>query len=239
MTEKNEAAPNAQPMSSGKPRQRKKIGVIATVLIAVVAVAGIGLWTWHEQPSFCGAICHTPMDPYLVTYEQTADSKGVDKWGNDVEDTSALLAVSHKSRNETSCLDCHTPTLGQQMSEGAAWVSGNYEVTANSTYGVVIAEKSLSDLSEASGSAPEEFCLNAACHAREDGTAMTWDDLEKLTISYGERNPHSNEHGNSICSDCHKAHRASIMQCTECHGDVNVPDGWLTANEAKKLISKA
>ena len=45
-----------------------------------------GFWVWHEQPSFCAAICHTPMDEYLETYEQEPGTTGVDKWGNEVRD---------------------------------------------------------------------------------------------------------------------------------------------------------
>ena len=42
----------------------------AAVVVAVAIIAGAGLWVWHEQPSFCAAICHVPMDPYLETYDE-------------------------------------------------------------------------------------------------------------------------------------------------------------------------
>lgn len=239
MVEKSEEISEGRPDCCKKPRKPKKAGIVAGVLVVVVAVAGVGFWVWHEQPSFCGAICHTPMDPYLATYEQAAGSEGVDKWGNEVENTDALLAVSHREADAVGCIDCHIPTLSQQVSEGVSWVSGSYDVVENSVYGVVVSERSLEELVEASGSDAEEFCLNEVCHANENGDPMTWDDLAELTSSYGKRNPHLNEHGNSMCSDCHKAHRASVMQCTECHGDANVPDGWLTASQAKQLANKA
>ena len=68
------------------------MGVVAVVLIA----AGAGFWVWHEQPSFCNAICHTPMDQYNATYDQEPNTAGVDKWGNEVKNTSSMLCVSHK-----------------------------------------------------------------------------------------------------------------------------------------------
>ena len=54
------------------------------------------------------------------------------------------------------------------------------------------------------------------------------------TASYA-RNPHSWHHSEYTCSDCHKAHRASIMVCSQCHEDAQSPDGWLSAEEASNL----
>ena len=39
-------------------------GVLAVVLLCTVG----GLLVWHEQPSFCNAICHSPMDAYVEGY---------------------------------------------------------------------------------------------------------------------------------------------------------------------------
>lgn len=47
---------------AGKKKWPIVVGVVAVVLIA----AGAGFWVWHEQPSFCAAICHTPMDASTV-----------------------------------------------------------------------------------------------------------------------------------------------------------------------------
>ena len=71
---------------TGKPRGKSRKWPITVAVVAVVAaVAGGGFWVWHEQPSFCNAICHTPMDPYLAAFEQEPGVQGVDKWGNTVE----------------------------------------------------------------------------------------------------------------------------------------------------------
>lgn len=229
------AAEGAKPFADRPAGRRKKLGVLAGVLVAVLVVAGAGLWVWHEQPSFCGAVCHTPMDPYLSTYEQEPDSQGVDKWGNDVQSTNAMLSVTHRVQGE-SCLSCHVPTLSEQVAEGASWITGSYEVKDNATYGVVLTEKSLSDLTAASGVDDESFCLNETCHVNDDGSVMTRDDLVERTAHY-ELNPHADKHANTTCSDCHKAHRASVLSCTQCHAEAEVPDGWLSVSESRKLAA--
>lgn len=67
---------------TGKPRGKSRKWPITVAVVAVVAaVAGGGFWVWHEQPSFCNAICHTPMDPYLAAFEQEPGVQGVDiRW---------------------------------------------------------------------------------------------------------------------------------------------------------------
>ena len=78
-------------------KKGKKWPIVVGVVVVVLIAAGAGFWVWHEQPSFCAAICHTPMDEYLETYEQEPGTTGVDKWGNEVSNTNAMLAVSHLS----------------------------------------------------------------------------------------------------------------------------------------------
>ncbi|MEG0621206.1 MAG: salivary glue protein Sgs-3, partial [Raoultibacter sp.] len=41
-------------------KKGKKWPIVVGVVVAVLVVAGIGGFIWHEQPSFCSAICHTP-----------------------------------------------------------------------------------------------------------------------------------------------------------------------------------
>lgn len=233
MSAAQNASPEKRPTYQ-KNRKKKTVAIIG-IVVAVVAVAGAGFWAWHETPSFCGAICHTPMDPYLDTYEQESGTAGTDKWGNSVDSTNAMLAVSHReNESEATCLSCHTPTFSEQVSEGVAWITGSYEAKANDTYGAVLNEKSLSDLTAASGADPESFCLNEACHTNDDGTVMTRDDLAKLT-SNQKRNPHVDQHSNTTCTDCHKAHRASVNQCSGCHADSTIPEGWLKSSDAATL----
>lgn len=214
-----EASVGAQDVPS--PRRRK--GLIAGVVVAaVVVIAGAGMWVWHEQPSFCGAICHTPMASYGDTYFQEEGVSGIDKWGNEVENTSAMLAVSHRMVGK-DCLSCHVPTLDEQVSEGLSWVSGSYEYP--------LYERTASDMTEARGTVDEAFCMNDTCHryTREELAEKT--DADRI-------NPHSTQHGEVACTDCHKAHRASVVTCSQCHDEVEIPEGWLTYDEAAQLLGQ-
>ena len=67
------------------------------MVVAVLVVAGCGMLAWHETPSFCGTVCHTPMSTYLDTYEATPNTQGVDAYGNEVSNTNSMLAVVHAS----------------------------------------------------------------------------------------------------------------------------------------------
>ena len=204
-------------------KKGKKWPIVVGVVVVVLIAAGAGFWVWHEQPSFCAAICHTPMDEYLETYEQEPGTTGVDKWGNEVSNTNAMLAVSHKAQGK-DCMSCHVPTLSEQMSEGINWVTGNYVYP--------LEERDTDMLTEARGVDADEFCLNESCHN------LTRDDLVKATSDM-EFNPHQPQHGEIECSECHKAHRASVMYCTQCHSEAEVPEGWLTVAEANKLSTAA
>ena len=88
------AAGAAGATPSPKRCRRKVTAVVATVVVVLVA-AGAGFMVWHEQPSFCNAICHTPMDGYLTTYESTLGEAATDKRGNQVADASSKLAPEH------------------------------------------------------------------------------------------------------------------------------------------------
>lgn len=231
----NSSASGENASTDSKPETRRKKTVAAVgIVAAVVVVAGAGFFAWHEQPSFCNAICHTPMDPYLPTYEAEPGEAAIDKWGNEVKDASAMMSATHRANSaEATCLDRHSPVISEQIAEGISWITSSYEVAENATYGVVLSEKSLSDLTAARGVEGEAFCLNESCHVNDDGSIMTKKDLAALT-SHMNYNPHE-AHIETECSDCHKAHRASVVTCTSCHGTMDVPEGWLTAAEASKL----
>lgn len=231
---KNSAFPESQPETSGtaakKPqpetsepaakRKGKRLPIIVAVC-AVIAAAGAGLWVWHEQPAFCSAICHNPMDPYLATYEAESGQTAVDKWGNEVADDAYLLAVTHRTDAQATCMSCHIPTLGEQVGEAASWVTGNFYSPLD--------ERSLADLTEARGVDDDTFCLNESCHN------LSRADLVGLTANKYSFNPHTPQHGAQDCTSCHKTHRQSVMLCTECHTEAVVPEGWLSADEGKRL----
>jgi len=212
--------------TAAKKKRSNKLIVIAAIVL-VIAVGGILGWTWHEQPSFCNAFCHTPMDEYYDTYAAESGSATTDKYGNAVDDATGMLAVTHREADE-GCLDCHVPTIGEMIGEGVAWVPGNYYYP--------LYERDLDDLTEARGLENDAFCLNGSCHhAASDGTPIeNRDDL----IAAGESqafNPHSDHHGEFECTDCHKAHRASVNTCTRCHSEATTPPGWIDWTDAQKL----
>lgn len=228
-----ESSSEAKEASAKKPASKKPIviGVIVVVLIAAAA----GFWVWHEQPSFCNAICHTPMDAINATYDQEPGAAGIDKYGNAVANTNGMLAVSHQDGDlNVTCLECHVPQISEQIGEGISWVGGNYEVVENKDGQMLPTEKTLEDLVVARGLAPEQFCLTSGCHVNEDGSAMSIEDLKEETSDLAH-NPHDFQHGDVACSDCHKAHRASVNTCSECHADAEIPEGWLTFSEAQDL----
>ena len=129
------------------------------------------------------------------------------------------------SRNRSSERDSD----GEQATEAVHWITGDYSVVENATYGGVLGERGLDQLTAARGIPNDEFCLNSSCHD------ITRDDLKQMTADRA-RNPHNEQHGKQDCTNCHKAHRASVFQCAQCHNDVELPDGWITPAQANKLV---
>ncbi len=214
--------------------QNKRFQIVAGVVV-IIAIFGGAFWTWHEQPSFCNAICHTPMDPYVEMFNQQPNTEGFDKWGNSVENTSSMLAVAHgASKNEggagANCLSCHVPTISQQMTEASEFMTGNMPLFKNAKYGLVLGERNTTTLGKWLNQSGDAFCLNSGCHN------LTRQDLVKATSQYGTKNPHMAMHNQQRdCSDCHKAHRASVNACSQCHDDAPIPEGWLTYEQAKAV----
>ena len=216
---------NDSPAETAAPKKssaKKRVGIVCGVIAVIVAIAGFGMWTWHDDPSFCGTVCHTPMASYLETYDQKPNTAGVDKYGNPVSNTSAMLAVQHGAMG-FDCLTCHKATLGQQISEGTAWLAGNY------TY--PLDERSVAELGEPTGMGSDEMCLNESCHN------MTRDDLYNLTADEENLyNPHWSHHETLDCGTCHKAHGQSVLYCTQCHAQAPVPEGWLSMGEYNEMM---
>lgn len=222
---------------------KKKWPIVLGVIVVVVIAAGAGFFVWHEQPSFCNAICHTPMDASVESYI-TGDQ---DKWGNDITDDAAknsMMAYLHghslSDGSTVNCLQCHKPSIGQQLTEGMHWVTGSYEVEGANAKGQTIpTERDMEALATGMGLEDEDqFCLNDSCHhVTDDGTEIkTRDDLIAATADLDpEYNPHQPQHGEYACSQCHKAHSQSVNYCTQCHSTAVVPDGWLNTTDAKKL----
>ena len=96
--------------AQAKKKSHMKLWVSLATIAVIVAAAGGAFQIWHEQPSFCSAICHSPMDPYVEDY---------------YSDKGFLSVVAHRTSG-VSCLNCHDSTLSEQITEAFAWISGDF-----------------------------------------------------------------------------------------------------------------
>jgi cytochrome c nitrite reductase small subunit len=163
----------------------RKWKVLAGVLAGAVvlgAVGAVGLWEYHEQPQFC-AVCHI-MDPYLESWE------------------SSDLGAHYHAEYDVTCLECHEPTLEQQVNELLVYVQGDYEVP-------------LKEMKY-----PQEDCLGCHEHGSYEQIIEMTADLEDT----GGANPHDSHYGEMECRLCHKMHKESEDYCAQCHDyDWDVP----------------
>ena len=128
-------------------RKAKRGWIIGGVVAAVIVVAGAGFWVWHETPSFCDSICHSPMDSYVDTY-YSGDQ--------------GMLVTAHAEAGNT-CLSCHEPVITEQVGEVMKWTSDAYPMTADGA-----------QLADGADMASEEFCAKSGCHDMDDVVASTW-----------------------------------------------------------------
>jgi flagellar basal body-associated protein FliL len=211
--------------SEGKKKKKTglafKILIVVGIVVVVLAGGGGGAYAlFHDEPAFCNIVCHTPMDPYVESYES-----GTSINPQQTELEAPLSVTLHKdSDQQLNCLSCHVPSMSEQIEEGMKWVSGNYELPIEMK---IVSGQIKEDSGDKNG---VEFCLREGCH---EGIT-TIEDLKKLTDDQA-RNPHDShlDPGNSIqdCNKCHQTHEQSYMMCSQCHGDAKVPEGWLNYNE--------
>lgn len=199
-TEASTTPQNAEPK-----RPRKRGWIVAGVIVAVIVVAGAGFWVWHEQPSFCNSVCHSPMDYYVETY--TADDPH--------------LGITAHANNDVACLNCHEAELTTQISEVMAWVSDSYPMTDDGTM-----------LATGKEFANEEFCARSECH---HAAGTTFDEITNNLWGFSDNDPKYNPHASHQdlaleCGDCHGIHEANVLVCNECHS-LNMPEGWEAPNE--------
>lgn len=149
MTEENEGQRTVAPVDAShapKGKNKKKPAIVAGTVAVVLVLAGAGFWVWHEQPSFCNAICHSPMDNYVESY--TSGDAG-------------MLVTQHAEAGK-NCLDCHNPVITEQLTEVCTWVADDYPMTDD---GMLNTGKEI---------ATEEFCTNDGCHNMTDVVNATW-----------------------------------------------------------------
>ena len=169
--------------SPKRPVQKKWI--VLGVVAAVIVVAGAGFWAWHNTPGFCNAICHSPMDAYVETYDS-----------NDP----GMLVTQHKEAGD-SCLDCHEAELTTQVSEVMAWVSDSYPMDGD----MLATDKEFAN---------EEFCARPECHDMNEVVANTWgfcdnepdenphSSHQDLALECGDCHK-VHEKSTLVCNDCH------------------------------------
>jgi cytochrome c nitrite reductase small subunit len=156
----------------------RKWSVLIVVLLAVVVLGGVGaagLWRYHQTPQFCGT-CHI-MDPYLESWQ------------------SSTYGANTHAQYDVACLDCHEPTLEQQLDELKVYLQGDYEIP-------------LRELKY-----PKESCYE--CH--EHGT---YEEIVEMTAELAETvgaNPHASHYGEMECRLCHRMHEESEDYCAQCH----------------------
>lgn len=163
-------------MSETAGKKRKKWPIVLGVIVIVVAACAIGFSVWHAQPSFCNAICHSPMDKYVESYYEGDDMCRV------------------HAEADVTCLDCHVPTLSEQVQEGITWIKGDFRPNLD-----LIRYDS-------------DQCM--VCHDEDAVRACTAQMEEAGTLT---RDPHANVHQMTDCVDCHRSHRNQVDYCTTCH----------------------
>ena len=170
-----------------KKLRGKHVLILIAGVVLVASVAAVGLWEYHEQPQFCGTFCHI-MEPY------------VESWTD-----SHLLANAHAETGVT-CLDCHEPTLEQQLDELIVYVKNDYKEP--------LKQREFDN----------EWCLR--CH--EHGS---YEDIIERTKDYSVNGQQVNPHDPPMdmlanvgqehfdCYSCHEMHgeSATINFCFGCH----------------------
>jgi len=212
---------------SAKPKKKGKARLILLVIVIVLVLlfggGGVVYATQHPNPLFCNAVCHTPMDPYVMSY---MEGTSVNPLQTDLQ-YPLLVTVHRDSDQEVICLDCHTDGLGVQISEGISWLTGNVPQPLNP---LVMTIREPNAPHQRSGITT---CLVAGCH---EGISSL-DDLKASTADL-KRNVHDNHNGAQNCSLCHQMHEQPTVFCTQCHADAPLPDGWLTYAEQQKQIKQ-
>jgi hypothetical protein len=179
-----------------KKSRHNKWFILVAAGIVMVVMAGLvtGGVVWHQKPSFC-AMCHTPMKNYVEGYGSG--------------DKTLMITMHATGKTPLSCLDCHKPTIQEQVTEASHWIEGNYSFPLKQrTFGT------------------RSFCLSPDCHVEAD--------IIKATKDYGgaiSYNQHDPRHGKLECYRCHSMHGKSVLMCDQCH-KLKLPDGWISPSEA-------
>lgn len=202
-----EDAPSGTP---SKKKLRRNIFITIGCVAAIAGIAAGGFYAWHQEPSFCGEMCHDTMNPYLEGWQSGDDAR----------------LVSVHAETGLECLDCHETTLSQQVSELGVQLSGDYS-TPLKPRKIGTREFCLTchdDNDPTTGIDWEDIYAST-----ED-----WDNPLVMQGAAGKKgkdavtsnvNPHEEHHGEVQCYSCHSMHGQSTLYCNTCH-DYPVPQGW-------------
>jgi hypothetical protein len=123
----------------------------------------------------------------------------VESWKN-----SDFLDHKHE-QSGVACLECHQVTVQQEKKHLAKFNKKAYKVP--------LEEREYSN----------DLCFR--CHGSYKEIIERTKDYKGKGLS---RNPHESHYGEIDCNLCHKAHRASIDYCSQCHPPVVNKPGWKT-----------
>jgi hypothetical protein len=123
----------------------------------------------------------------------------VESWKN-----SDFLDHKHE-QSGVACLECHQVTVQQEKKHLAKFNKKAYKVP--------LEEREYSN----------DLCFR--CHGSYQEIIERTKDYKGKGLS---RNPHESHYGEIDCNLCHKAHRASIDYCSQCHPPVANKPGWKT-----------
>ena len=200
-------------------RKPKKWPIVISVFAVLAVAVLVAVLHWHEEPTFCNLFCHQPMDRYVEGY-----------YSGDM----GLEAAVHEE-NGVTCLGCHWPQAKMMdlVHEVVMWVSDGFT----------------DPLPDETGIASEEFC--GKCHdgvtapTKESATEGWEYDPHNIPEDVAMHQTAGADGGAIVCSDCHKAHKASTLMCAECHSDYfneesgNVPEGWVIPAESEAQAATA
>jgi flagellar basal body-associated protein FliL len=225
-------AEDVEAVATKAPGKRKRgkgriiLLAAAIVLVAVFGGGGIAYATQHDNPHFCNAICHTPMDPYVESYDNNLSVNAAEAETTGPDGAQLSVTLHKNSDQDINCLTCHNDGIDAQIQEGIAWVSGNYVVPLE---GFSVVSSANPKEGEVSG---VEFCLREGCHE-----ATTLDELKETTadVKVNGAAVHNGQHGYTNCSLCHQTHEQSVLYCASsgCHVEVTMPEGWTVPKATK------
>lgn len=128
------------------PKTKNGRLTVVAVIAAVVIVACVGLWSWASSPGFCSALCHSPMEAYVASYE--SGDKG--------------MGAARHAEAGMNCPSCHSRSTVRQIGEFAHWATDSYTVDQD---GFLVKDGDL---------ATKEYCTQSGCHTWEAIVDATW-----------------------------------------------------------------